>query len=85
MVRWEAFLSTKYLTGLGIALVIEIVAWLTMVFIVAPERDKEGKPRSHIDTTEWIALITSITTGVLTWLQMVVMFSASDDIGLRTV
>ncbi len=79
MVKWQAFLSKKYLLGLMIALLIETVAWLTLVFFVSPDRDKEGKPRTHIDRTEWIALATSITTGVLSWLQMVVMFSAGDD------
>ncbi len=79
MISWNAFLSGKYLLGLLIALTIEVVAWLTLVFLVAPERDLQGRPRSHIDRTEWIALGTSIATGLLSWLQMVIMFSAGDD------
>ncbi len=79
MISWDAFLSGKYILGLILALTIEIIAWMTLVFLVAPERDSEGRPRTYIDRTEWLALATSLTTGILSWLQMVVMFSAGDD------
>lgn len=72
------FFKKKYLIGLLIALTIETLAWGSLVFVVS-RRDKSDEQRGkgmQIGKLEWIALLASLTSGLLGWLQGLVCYGA---------
>ena len=67
-------ISRNQMWGLVIAVAIEILGWLVLVLIISPNKQgAEEESRFKIDAYEWVALGVALTTGILAWVQLLVV------------